>query len=500
MNPIADCGSYINGQFQMVSKAAGERQNLSPADLADQVFRFSWDYAHIDAAVAAAREAFPVWSELRSEERLSHLKRLAAVYSERKEELAVVIARETGKPLWESRGEVATMINKIDITLNHSLKRVAEEKIVNALPQIDGFIRYKPRGVMAVIGPFNFPGHLPNGHIVPALATGNTVVFKPSDLTPATGQLMAEMIHQAKFPSGVFNLIQGDGEVGRRLSAHEHVDGVLFTGSYDVGLKIKQETLHHYWKILALEMGGKNTSIIWEDADLDKALYETIIGCFVTAGQRCSCTSRVILHAKIAEPFLERFYKTAKKLVIGHWQENPFMGPLISKAAVEKYVRFQDIAKREGAEVVMRGKALDLPRKGYYVTPSIYRVQEPDAKSVYQCSEIFGPNVAVYTTDDYEAALEITNSSGYGLVMSVFTKNRALYERALQRARVGLVNWNRTTNGASSKLPFGGMGKSGNDRPSAEFAVHYCTVPVASLEDTLPLDTSNMLPGIELGS
>jgi succinylglutamic semialdehyde dehydrogenase len=350
---------------------------------------------------------------------------------------------------------------------------------------------------MAVIGPFNFPGHLPNGHIVPALATGNTIVFKPSDLTPATGQLLAELIHKAEFPRGVFNLIQGDGEVGRRLVGHENVDGVLFTGSYDVGLKIKQETIHHYWKILALEMGGKNTTLVWEDADLDKAIYETLIGSFLSAGQRCSCTSRIVLHRAIGEQFVDRFYKMAKKLSIGHWTENPFMGPLISKAAVEKYLRFQDIAKREGTETLMRGKALDLPYKGHYVTPSINMIKRFDPKSVYQCSEIFGPNVAIYTVDSYEEAMEITNSTGFGLVLAVFSKNKDLYLRSILRAKVGLVNWNRTTNGASSKLPFGGMGKSGNDRASAELAVNYCTVPVASLEDTLAFDKSKLLPGIE---
>jgi succinylglutamic semialdehyde dehydrogenase len=344
--------------------------------------------------------------------------------------------------------------------------------------------------------PFNFPAHLPNGHIIPALVTGNTIVFKPSDKTPATGQWMAECFEKAEFPEGVFNLVQGKAEVGKRLVNHDAVDGVLFTGSYEVGLKIKQDTLTQYWKLLALEMGGKNASIIWEDADMKKAVYESLVGAFMSSGQRCSCTSRIILHRNIRDQFVDQFYASAKKLKIGHWREPVFMGPLISSDSVDKFIRYQEIAKREGAESLMRGKALSLDHDGYYVTPSINLVKEFDPKSVYQKSEIFGPNVAIFTVDTIEEALAINNSSGFGLVMSIFTKNRALYEKSLIEAQVGVLNWNRTTNGASSKLPFGGMNKSGNDRPSGNAAVQYCTVPVSSLEDTTPFSDANMPPGL----
>jgi succinylglutamic semialdehyde dehydrogenase len=327
---------------------------------------------------------------------------------------------------------------------------------------------------------------------------GNTVVFKPSDKTPATGQLMAEIFNASGFPPGVFNVIQGRGETGQRLATHEAVDGVLFTGSYDVGLKIKQDTLQHHWKILALEMGGKNHAIVWDDCDLKKTVYENLIGSFMTSGQRCACTSKILIHSKVKDRFIENFYEAAKKLTIGHWSESPFMGPLISADAVDKYLRFQEIANREGAESLMRGKALKRPREGYYVTPSIHLVPAHDPKSVYQKSEIFGPNVAIVTVDDFDEAVEIINSSGYGLVASLFSRDRGLYERALLDVRVGLLNWNRTTNGASSRLPFGGMGKSGNDRPSADFAIDYCAVPVASLEDGTSLDETKLLPGVSL--
>lgn len=489
-------GDYIGGQWMLSDRPDEEWAVPSPADLKDIVIRPSARFDHVDRAVEAARKAYLPWAHLGMEKRKQYLMRLKEVFISKGPELAEIIARETGKPLWESKTEVSALASKIDITLGFSLKLIAEEEVKDALPGISGFIRHKPRGVMAVIGPFNFPAHLPNGHIVPALIAGNTVVFKPSEKTPAVGQWMAEAFAAADFPPGVFNIVQGLAEVGKRLVAHEHVDGILFTGSYEVGLKIKQETLTHFRKILALEMGGKNATIVWDDADLKKTVYETLVASFMTAGQRCSCTSRIILHPKIKDAFVDQFYAAAKKLKIGHWREQVFMGPLISADAVEKFIRFQEIAKREGAESLMRGKALSLDHDGYYVTPSINIVNAFDPKSVYQKSEIFGPNVAIFTTDSFDEALAINNSSGFGLVMALFTQNRALYEKALIEAQVGQLNLNRATNGASSRLPFGGMNKSGNDRPSAHYAVQYCTVPVSSLEDTTPFTGNNMPPGL----
>lgn len=501
METLSFLGDFIDGKFTAAEAPDGEWSIKSPADLNDLVAVPSYSYVHIDQATLSARAAFKTWSATPLEERKRYLLRLKEVFQAHEAPWAEIIARETGKPLWEAKTEVKTIVNKIDITLNHSLKLIAEEKVANALPNVDGYIRFKPRGVMAVIGPFNFPGHLPNGHIIPALIAGNTVIFKPSDKTPMTGQFMAQMYQKAEFPPGVFNLVQGQGETGKRLCASEYVDGVLFTGSYEVGLKIKQDTLHHHWKILALEMGGKNATVVWDDADLEKAVYETVVGSFMTSGQRCSGTSRLILHEAIRDQFLDRFHAAAKKVTIGHWRDNVFMGPLISSESVEKYLRFQEIAKREGAESIMRGKALSgLSHEGYYVTPSINLVNKFDPKSVYQKSEIFGPNVAVYTVKEFDEALMINNSSGYGLVMALFSKNRALYDKALLSAKVGLLNWNRTTNGASSKLPFGGMLKSGNDRPSAHFAIQYCAVPVASLEDMGDFDPKSVLPGLHFES
>lgn len=498
LKQVTFAGDFISGKFIRNEKSDGQFKDISPADLNDHVMTVTYQLDHVDKACKAAKDAYLPWARLSLDDRKNYLLKLKDIFVAHESEMAEIIARDTGKALWDATTEAKALAAKIDITLNESLKLIQEERISNALPQVDGVIRHRSRGVMAVIGPFNFPAHLPNGHIIPALIAGNTIVYKPSEQTPAVAQLYAQMVEKADFPAGVFNVVHGEAETGRRLVAHELVDGILFTGSYEVGLKIKQETLNHYWKILALEMGGKNATVVWDDADIDKAIYETLVGAYMSTGQRCSGTSRVILHDKIADHFTERFYQAAKKLTIGHWSKNPFMGPLINGGAVEKYIRFQEMANRENCESLMRGKSLETDYKGHYVTPSIHLVKSFDPNSLYQKTEIFGPNVAIYRSSDFEKTLEMVNSTGYGLVMALFSKNKELYETALLKARVGLLNWNRTTNGASSRLPFGGMGKSGNDRPSAHYAIQYCTVPVASLEDPTTLDKTKLLPGVSL--
>ena len=496
MDAIQYKGSYINSEFRRSQRIDESWVILSPSDFKDQVFECHASFEDVDQACQAAKEAFPLWSCLSLQERIEYLRKLETLFIKHKEDLALVISRETGKPLWESRIEAGALSGKIKVTIEYSIKLIEELRISEVLPGVDGVIRYRPKGVLAVIGPFNFPAHLPNGHFIPALLTGNTIVFKPSDKTPAVGQMMAEMFNQADFPKGVFNMIQGKASVGQNLCKHGDINGILFTGSYDVGLKIKRDTVEHYWKTLALEMGGKNASIIWEDASLDKAVYESIVGAFLTAGQRCSCTSRIFLHKNIFKPFLEKFKKMTLKLKVGYWEEENFMGPLISQESLDRYLRFQGIAQREGAETLIQGQELDLEKKGYYVSPSVHCVYEFNKESIYQKSEIFGPNVAIYPVAEVEETIEKVNSSGYGLVASVFTQDESLYHKFLNGIDVGLLNWNRTTNGASSRLPFGGTKKSGNERPSGHFAVYYCSTPVGSLEDRTVFDKNKVLPGI----
>lgn len=493
-------GNYIGGRFVEVADENGRITSRSPADLNDVLGVFPYSYRSVEDATQVARDAFEKWRKVKQADRFEYLRRYRDALKKMEGRLAEVIAREVGKPLWEARQEVATMVNKVDVTLTDGMRPVTDYEIPSVMDNTLGACRYRPHGVFVVIGPFNFPGHLANGHILPALATGNTVIFKPTEKSPAVGQLMAEAFHEAGLPPGVFNLVQGEREVGRRLAVSEKVDGVLFTGSYEVGLKIKQDTLQQAWKLLALEMGGKNAAIVMDDADIDWAIYETLTGAFVTAGQRCSSTSRIIVHKKIYDAFVQKFHDRAKAFTIGHPLDNPFMGPLIDEAAVEKYLKFLGIASREGCDVIMRGKQLELETRGHYVTPSICLVNNSNLsnvkKSVYQQTEIFGPNVAISSFDDVESAIELANSTQYGLVFSVFTKSKGNYERLSDDLRSGLINWNRSTVGASSRLPFGGLKRSGNHLPTAVSASLYCTYPVASLEVAEPKPIAAVLPGL----
>jgi len=491
-------GNYINGKFQIPEDPQGEWNMSCPGDLEDQFGAIQYSYKSVDDAICAAKEAFPAWKKKSNEERAGYLNKYQSILEKRKKEIAGAISRETGKPLWESLSEVTTMINKIKITLEDSMDLIKEVAVTGIGKDTQGFCRHKPLGVLAVIGPFNFPGHLPNGHIIPALASGNTVVFKPASKTPFTGQILAECLDEAEIPRGVFNLIQGEQEVGRRLCVHQDVQGILFTGSYEVGLRIKQDTLQQHWKLLALEMGGKNSAIVWDDCHLESAIYETLTGAFLTAGQRCTSTSRIILHKKIFNQFLEGFHKLAKTLKVGHAFDEPFMGPLIDGTSVDRYLKFQGTAVREGFELVMRGKTLDLEKKGHYVTPSICSNNnlslDQAKKSVYYQTELFSPNVLMIATDDIDEAVAFANLNQYGLANSVFTQNKDTFNQCFLDLESGIINWNKTTVGASSKLPFGGLKKSGNHFPTALYSTRYCTYPVASIEAKQPTRTE--FPGM----
>lgn len=491
-------GNFSNNQFLGTANSSTSFVSRSPADLSDVLAEISYDDTTIEDIVGSAVTAQKKWAKESITSRVEHVLRFKDVLKKHIESFAEIISRETGKPLWESKMEVQSSINKIDITIEAGLKLIEEQTVENALPGINGRLLFRPKGLLLVIGPFNFPLHLPNGHIIPALLTGNAVIFKPSEITPLVAQFYAQCILEAKIPAGIFNLIQGDSNVGKKLVSNKKIDGILFTGSYENGLRIKEATLKDYWKILALEMGGKNAAIVWDDADLPKALYECILGAFSTTGQRCSCTSRIILNRKIADKFLERFVSYTKKLTIGHWNDAVFMGPLINPKSYDAYVNFQTLSKNEGNQILLLGEKLESRVCGYYVSPSIHLVHKSSKLSEYQSCEIFGPNVAVYIVDSLEEALEISESTEFGLVTSFFSKSKQLFDYVIDHVQSGQINWNRSTVGASSKLPFGGVKKSGNDRPSALFAVYYTTYATSILEDTGSLSKEHNLKNVDI--
>jgi succinylglutamic semialdehyde dehydrogenase len=428
---------------------------------------------HVDVAVEAARNAQPAWQRTGEPARRELLQRYQQRLRAHREDLALSIALEVGKPLWEARIEVDAMVSKVDLALGEGARFTAEQRIVD----LPGEIRYRPLGVLAVIGPFNFPGHLPNGHIVPALLLGNTVVHKPSEKTPSAATWMARCFDEAGLPPGVFDLVQGEAACGQRLTTHAAIDGVLFTGSVAVGRRIVQDNAHRPELLIALELGGKNATLAFDDCDVERCARAVVFAAFATAGQRCSSTSRLIATRGVAGALFARVVELAKGLRIGHpLAGEPFMGPMISEAARAQVLQAQSGARAAGMEPLLAGGPVAVEgHRGYYLAPSISRAPRPDLViDGYTDAELFGPELALYSVDGPEAAVELANQSRFGLVSAVFTRSTAAFERAASELQVGVVAWNRPTAGASSRLPFGGIKASGNHRPAGILAGTAC--------------------------
>ena len=495
LTTIVGRGDYLGGRFVAIADDAlsGRTERTSPRDYSDVVGRFGFRLEAVGDAVASARQAFPHWARLSLAERTQHLVALKKALATRAEELARTITREVGKPLWEARTEVSAALNKIDITLSDGLALVASKEMGSPAQRY----AFKPHGVAAVLGPFNFPLHLMHGHVVPALVTGNTVIVKPSELAPSVGQLYAECFHAAGFPSGVFNLVQGDASVGAKLAAHPDVDAVMLTGSYRAGQAIKQATLDQPHKLLALELGGHNPAIVLADADLEKSVHDVMWGAFVSAGQRCSGTAIALVDAQCFDAFSQLLVSKVDRLRLGDPFNDVFMGPVISEAARARFWDSLAEVERQGVTALRRSQQLtkDLP-EGAYLTPSVHLLATATGLP-YEHEELFGPDLALAPVRDLNEAIERANGGAYGLSASVFTRDRAAFEHAFASLRHGCVNWNTPTCGASSKLPFGGTGKSGNHRPAALFSTLYCTYPVATLEGPATLDLKTLSPGID---
>lgn len=457
------------------------------------------DPAHVDAAVRAARAALPAWARWGREKRFAVLRRFAELTKLKAPAMAELICDETGKVMWEARGEASALASKVDITLDMSP--------IGGLRRVDGFefemggqklgrAWFRPHGVMAVVGPFNFPAHLPNGHIIPALAMGNTVVFKPSDKAPGVGQMLVELLAEAlekegapNGGKGVINLVQGAGEIAAALTSHADVDGVLFTGSWPVGRKIMEASLDRPSRIVALEMGGNNPAVVMEDADLRQAAIEIVRCAFNTTGQRCTCTRRVIAHARIADRLTDVIQKATRALAFGDPRAKTptFAGPIISEGSRRAVLEFQAAALSAGAEPIVEAAPIEIRGGGWFISPGVLRVDrfsgdDTAASKDAGCDlEVFGPLLRVCEVRDLDEAIQQANASRYGLAASIFTRDQAAAERFLFEVKAGCLNVNAGTAGASSKLPFGGVGLSGNHRPAGSFSLDYCAYPVAGM-------------------
>lgn len=437
--------------------------------------------AELAEAVAAARAAFPSWAALESAGRMAILERFKALITGGQDELAILIAQETGKALWDAKSEVAAVTAKLTYTSEAYAERTGLKSRTS--PVGTAVVRHRPHGVMAVYGPYNFPAHLPNGHIMPALLAGNTVVFKPSELTPSVAEWYVRKWHDAGLPQGVLNLVQGEKDTGillAKAAGEGGVDGILFTGSTATGKAIHAQLAGHPEVILALEMGGNNPLIVSMVSDVKAAVHETLLSAFTGTGQRCTCARRLILPEwNQREEFLNLLIASAEKLEIGAYNEMPapFMGPLISLREANRMLEAQEKLEKLGGKVLLRMRQL---REGLpFVTPAIIDVT--GVKNIPD-EEYFGPLLQIYRVQDGVEAVQIANQTRFGLSASVLTDDAALFQQVAGQIRAGLINWNRQTTGASGAGPFGGIGISGNHRPAGYYAADYCAYPVASVE------------------
>jgi succinylglutamic semialdehyde dehydrogenase len=432
----------------------------------------------VEAEVVQARESWAGWAARPLSYRAEALRRFANVVRGRSDDFADLIARETGKPLWEARTEVDSVIAKVDISVSAFAERTGQRRLDSQMGSRLA-VRHKPHGVLAVLGPYNFPAHLPNGHIVPALLAGNAVVFKPSEKTPATGAFLVDCYRAAGIPEGCVRLLIGGPEAGRALAAHPLIDGLLFTGSARTGLALNRQFAEHPEKILALEMGGNNPILVWDTPDLYSAAVLVVQSAFTTAGQRCTAARRLIVEQRLAEPLLDEINRLIDRLIVGepHADPAPFMGPVIDNDAADTLTEnFLSLSAKGGRPI----RYLERPTEGRpFLTPALIDMtdasERPDA-------ELFGPLLQVVRTDSFEGAIAEANNTRYGLSAALVSQDPKRYDAFWANIRAGIVNWNRPTNGAASNAPFGGVGWSGNHRPSAYYAADYCAYPVVSAE------------------
>ena len=448
----------------------------------------------VDGAVKAAREAFPAWATRSFEERLSVLEAFAASLRTHADELAHCIGEETGKPLWESATEVTSMINKVAISVQSYRERTGEKS--GPLGDATAVLRHKPHGVVAVFGPYNFPGHLPNGHIVPALLAGNSVVFKPSELTPKVAELTVKCWIEAGLPAGVLNLLQGARDTGIALAAHTGIDGLFFTGSSRTGNALHQQFAGRPDKILALEMGGNNPLVVDQVADVEAAVYTIIQSAFISVGQRCTCARRLLVpEGAWGDSLLSRLVQVSQSIEVGAFDQQPapFMGSVISLGAARALMDAQELLLGSGAVALLEMSQPDA--NAALLTPGIIDVTEVSERSD---EELFGPLLQVIRYADFDAAMTEANNTAFGLAAGLLSDSQARYQQFWLQSRAGIVNWNKQLTGAASSAPFGGIGASGNHRASAYYAADYCAYPVASLETpTLALPAA-LTPGVHL--
>jgi succinylglutamic semialdehyde dehydrogenase len=455
---VAGRGRFCAGRFYQPAEPRGELISRSPAFADEVIGSFAFGKEDVSEAVVAAARAARPWGQ---EELATRLKVVAALRSElvrAAPELTASLVRESGRPPWECQREVQGLLARIDL-LTGSAAELLADRSYGDLP---ARVRSLPLGVVAVIGPAMLPLSTSHTHIIAALLAGNSVVFKPSPLGPATAQRYFEAIQRAGLPAGVCNLVQGDDAVGFELANHAQVDAVVFTGRSEHGAQLRRALADRWGSRLILHMGGKNPAVVLEDADLPVAAYEVLTSAMLTSGQRCTATSRVLVHQAVLGEFCQRIVALAGALRVGPPAHDVFMGPLLSAARLDRFLAQCQVARSEGAEPLRHGGRDERPElRGHFASPSIHLVHQRRADSVYQHDELFGPDLAIYPVADIDDALELCDSGPYGLCAALFTESPLRWRRFAEEVRAGSLFWNRGTSSPSGRMPFGGVKRSG---------------------------------------
>lgn len=474
-------GNYFEGNFHYSSISGPDSaetyfERFCPADLDLLLYQCPIEYRHVERVIESAKKGFQFWRKVPIQKRIEALKRYQQQLIARRQDFEEAIILETGKALLEAQEEVQLSINKIDIATTESLKRIAEVSIEHLAPNMgQARIAKKPIGPCLMITTSNLPLHLPNGEMVACLLAGNSVILKPSEKAVYTAQLMIECFHAADFPQGVINFVAGNEELTRRLIRDHGTKGIYFTGTKEVGKKILEYASDDLSKMVSLSLGSKNACIIDKTADINRAIHQTIRAAYKTTGQRCTATSFALVHKNYLDQFLYLGHQLAKDITIGHPKDQPAptIGPLLDQRTMDNYLLYMGMAKREGHEEIMRGKALDRATRGYYVSPSIHLAQKFDPHSIFLQTEIFGPSLTVIPFESVEEAVSISNATEFGLATSVYTGDKDFLDYCISELECGQVNINCPTIAVNSRLPFSGIKNSGNYHPGGVSAIDH---------------------------
>ncbi len=432
----------------------------------------------IDEIICKSKNAQTKWEHTPIETRKEIVLNFAQLVKENMDEAATIISRENGKPLWEAKAEVNSLINKVQVVFDAYDERakVKTKELANGRVSVT---RYRPHGVMAVLGPFNFPMSMPNSHVMPALYAGNSVIFKPSERTPMAADYYFSLWVRAGLPDGVLQLVNGDYKVGNYLINSNDVNGVLFIGSKNAGKAIEQELVMKN-KICALEMGGNSPLVVWDYSDVRAAINIAIQSTYISSGQRCSAARRLIVNSEIFDSFIPSLCDAIENIVVGDaFQDDPtpFMGPMIDQKAVDVFMSQYKALIKQGAKVLVESRILkDIGDN--FVKPSLVDVSGLDVSD----EEIFGPLLQVCRVDTLDQAIFAANNTQYGLAAGIVTESDEIYNRFFYQIRAGIVNRNQPLTGSTTIAPFGGVKASGNNRSAGYLSVDYCVYPCASIE------------------